>query len=59
MEKMMNMMVSQCKNQDKLFFETGVEEEVLNHSIETNKMKEDPEFKKVLDESMQKAMAKA
>ena len=30
MQMMMKMMVQQCKSQDKLFLETGVEEEQLN-----------------------------
>ena len=59
MMMMMKMMVQQSKAQDKLFEKTGVEEEQLNSSIQRLNLQQDPEFKQMVQENMQKVMAKA
>lgn len=47
MEMMMMAMVEQCRAQDQLFEETGVEEEQLLYSIEQLKLESNPEFLKI------------
>lgn len=47
MEMMMMAMVEQCRAQDQLFEETGVEEEQLLYSIEQLGLEKDPEFIKL------------
>ena len=47
MEMMMMAMVEQCRAQDQLFEETGIEEEQLLYSIEQLKLERDPEFVKI------------
>jgi len=59
MEMMMKMMVQQAKASDKLFNQTGVEEEQLNHSIQTLDLQKDPEFMDLVQRNMQKVMMKA
>ena len=59
MEMMMKMMVQQAKAVDKLFNETGVEEEQLNQSIQTLNLQQDPEFNQLVQQNMQKVMMKA
>ena len=59
MMMMMKMMVHQSKAQDKLFEKTGVEEEQLNSSIQRLNLQQDPEFMQMVQENMQKVMAKA
>ena len=59
MMMMMKMMVQQSKAQDKLFEKTGVEEEQLNSSIQRLNLQQDPEFMQMVQENMQKVMAKA
>ena len=56
---MMKMMVQQQRAQDKLFEKTGVEEDQLNSSIQKLGLQNDPEFMKMVQENMQKVMAKA
>ena len=53
------MMVQQQRAQDKLFEKTGVEEDQLNSSIQKLGLQNDPEFMKMVQENMQKVMAKA
>ena len=57
MELMMMAMVEQCRAQDQLFEQTGVEEEQLLYSIEQLKLEKDPEFAMLAQESQKKAMA--
>ena len=52
-------MVEQCRAQDELFEQTGVEEEQLLYSIEQLKLERDPEFLKIASESQTRAMALA
>ena len=59
MVRMMKMMVQQQRAQDKLFEKTGVEEDQLNSSIQKLGLQNDPEFMKMVQENMQKVMAKA
>ena len=59
MEMMMMAMVEQCRAQDQLFEETGVEEEQLLYSIEQLKLERDPEFVRIAQESQTRAMALA
>lgn len=59
MAMMMKMMVQQAKASDKLFNQTGVEEEVLNQSIQTLNLQQDPEFMELVQRNMQKVMMKA
>ena len=59
MQMMMKMMVQQCKSQDKLFIEQGVEEEHLNQSIQDKNLQQDPEFNAMLQANMKKVMMKA
>ena len=59
MVMMMKMMVQQQRAQDKLFEKTGVEEDQLNSSIQRLGLQNDPEFMKMVQENMQKVMAKA
>ena len=59
MEMMMMAMVEQCRAQDQLFEETGIEEEQLLYSIEQLKLERDPEFVKIAQEAQMKAMALA
>ena len=47
MEMMMMAMVEQCRAQDQLFEQTGVEEEQLLYSIEQLKLEHDPQFLKI------------
>lgn len=51
MEMMMMAMVEQCRAQDQLFEETGVEEEQLLYSIEQLKLESNPEFLKIAQEA--------
>lgn len=59
MMMMMKMMVQQCKAQDELYARTAVEEEQLNSSIQRLNLQNDPEFMQMVQENMQKVMAKA
>ena len=52
-------MVQQAKSADKLFEQTGVEEEQLLFSIDKLELDKDPQFIKVMSEYMMKARAKA
>ena len=51
MEMMMTALVEQCRAQDQLFKETGVEEEQLLYTIDQLKLERDPEFAKIAQES--------
>lgn len=59
MQMMMKMMIQQAKAQDELFLKTGVEEELLNISVQKNNLQNDPEFTMLVQQNMQKVMAKA
>jgi len=59
MEMMMKMMVQQAKSSDKLFERIGIEEDELNNSIVKLNLQQDPEFMKLVNDNMQKVMAKA
>lgn len=56
---MMKALCEQCRAQDQLFEQTGVEEEQLLYSIEQLKLEHDPEFTKIAGEMQMKAMALA
>jgi hypothetical protein len=51
MELMMTALVEQCRAQDELHKETGVEEEQLLYTIDQLKLERDPEFAKIAQES--------
>lgn len=59
MEMMLMAMVEQCRAQDQLFEQTGVEEEQLLYSIDQLKLEKDPEFMRIAQESQMRAMALA
>ena len=51
--------LEQCRSSDKAFFETGIDEDSLTAAMEKHKLQNDPEFKKILQEYMQKIQEKA
>ena len=55
----MKMMVQQAKAQDKLWEQTGEEEDKLNQSISKHNLQQDPIFMKMVQDNMAKVMAKA
>ena len=57
MQLMMKALVEQCRAQDQLFEQTGVEEEQLLYSIDKLNLENDPEFSKIAYETQMKAMA--
>ena len=57
MQLMMKALVEQCRAQDQLFEQTGVEEEQLLYSIDQLKLENDPEFMNLMHETQMKAMA--
>ena len=58
MVMMKKIMVNQAKAQDKLFNETGVEEQQLNSSIQALNLQQDPEFMAMVQENMMVMMKK-
>ena len=58
-EQMMKAMVQQAKSADRLFAQTGVEEEQLLYSIDKLELDKDQEFISLMSSYMMKARAKA
>ena len=58
MMAMMKMVVAQAQTSDKLFLETGVEEDHLNHSISSLNLQEDAEFQHLVKANMEAVMKK-
>ena len=58
MMAMMKMVVAQAQASDKLFLDTGVEEEHLNHSITSLNLQEDAEFQHLIKANMEAVMKK-
>ena len=58
MMAMMKMVVAQAQASDKLFLDTGVEEDQLNKSIQTLNLQEDPEFQYLVKANMEAVMKK-
>ena len=56
---MMKAMVQQAKSADRLFAQTGVEEEQLLYSIDKLELDKDQEFISLMSSYMMKARAKA
>lgn len=55
---MQKIMVSQARAQDALFNETGIEEQLLNASIQALNLQQDPEFMALVHENMMKMVKK-
>lgn len=51
-EMMFIIMVEQCKSTDKMWKQTGVDQEELENAIQKLNLQADPEFKKVMNEYM-------
>lgn len=58
MMAMMKMVVAQAQASDKLFLDTGVEEDQLNKSIQQLNLQEDPEFQYLVKANMEAVMKK-
>ena len=59
MQLMMKAMVQQSRAQDKLWKETGIEEDQVLYSIEQLELEKDSEFQQMLQENIRKTMEKA
>jgi hypothetical protein len=58
-DAMFIIILEQCRSVDKTFAKTGIDEETLQAALEKHKLTDDPEFKKILGEYVQKIQEKA